>query len=106
MGTTPLLHDQQCPSTVRRAGREIRRFLRGEQQDFTVPLDLTGSTPFQRQVWRATRHIPYGRVRSYRWIAARVGDARSARAEEKTSIVTGHWSPVVGDETFKGTSDH
>lgn len=80
LGTTSLLQDRHCPSTVRQAGREIRRFLRGEQRDFTVPLDLTGGTPFQRQVWRATRHIPYGRVRSYRWIAARVGDARSARA--------------------------
>ena len=80
LGPTLLLQDQRCPSTVRQAEREIRRFLRGEQQDFTVPLDLTGSTPFQRQVWRAARHIPYGRVRSYRWIAARVGDARSARA--------------------------
>lgn len=62
------------------ARREIQLFLRGRLKEFTCPVDLSGSTPFQRAVWRSTGQIPYGRVRSYRWIAGRVGDRRSARA--------------------------
>jgi O-6-methylguanine DNA methyltransferase len=31
-------------------------------------------------VWRAIQAIPYGRVRSYKWVAVRVGGAHYARA--------------------------
>jgi methylated-DNA-[protein]-cysteine S-methyltransferase len=37
-------------------------------------------SPFQQAVWRACAEIPAGEVRTYGWIAARIGRPRAARA--------------------------
>ncbi len=65
---------------LEQAQREIQHFLSGELDRFTCPVDLTDATSFQRAVWRTAAHIPYGRVRSYQWIAARLGKPQAARA--------------------------
>lgn len=52
----------------------------GERVDFDEPVDLDRLTPFQRRVLEVTRGIPYGEVRSYAWVAERVGNPRSFRA--------------------------
>lgn len=65
---------------VEKAGREVQRYLEGQLTRFTVKLDLRGSTPFSRKVWRAAGKIPYGEVRSYAWVAERIGDPNAARA--------------------------
>ncbi len=52
----------------------------GEITDFTDELDLSGATAFQREVWQAARHIPYGETRSYGWVAAEMGRPGAARA--------------------------
>jgi AraC family transcriptional regulator of adaptative response/methylated-DNA-[protein]-cysteine methyltransferase len=44
-----------------------------------LPLDLQ-ATAFQWRVWRALQEIPYGETRSYREIAAAVGQPGAARA--------------------------
>ncbi|HLQ67526.1 MAG TPA: methylated-DNA--[protein]-cysteine S-methyltransferase, partial [Candidatus Limnocylindrales bacterium] len=36
--------------------------------------------PFERRVWEATRHVPWGQVESYSAIAARAGAPRAIRA--------------------------
>ncbi len=38
------------------------------------------ATPFQQRVYAVVTRIPSGEVRSYRWVAERLGDARLARA--------------------------
>lgn len=58
----------------------LRRYLAGEQVPFDDELDLTGATPFSRDVWQATRLIPYGETRSYGWIAQQIGRPRALRA--------------------------
>jgi methylated-DNA-[protein]-cysteine S-methyltransferase len=65
---------------LHRAGRELSEFLEGKRRRLAFPIDLSAGTTFQRRVWRAARAIPYGRVRSYRWVAMRLGGARYARA--------------------------
>ncbi len=70
----------QGGQTVEQAGRELLRYLEGRQRKFSVKLDLTGSSSFARKVWRAARKIPYGQVRTYGWIAERIGAPNSARA--------------------------
>ncbi|MBI4353924.1 MAG: MGMT family protein [Candidatus Omnitrophica bacterium] len=37
-------------------------------------------TPFEERVYAVVRGIPKGQVRSYRWVAERLGDAHLARA--------------------------
>ncbi len=47
---------------------------------FKVPLDLSIGTQFQRKVWRKVREIPYGELRSYKWVARSTGRAHASRA--------------------------
>jgi methylated-DNA-[protein]-cysteine S-methyltransferase len=65
---------------VEKAAREVTSYLEGGQRKFTVPLDLTGWSPFAKRVWRATGRIPYGQMRSYAWLAERLGGPNFARA--------------------------
>ncbi len=62
------------------ARRQLLEYLAGARGTFDVPLDLSRGTPFQRRVWRVLQRVPYGKLRSYQWIAARVGGRHYARA--------------------------
>ena len=65
---------------VREAQSQLMEFLGHRRRELSFDLDLSRGTPFQRRVWRAILRIPYGRVRSYRWVAERVGGSQYARA--------------------------
>jgi len=58
-----------------------RGYFRGWLTDFEdLRLDLSPGTAFQRRVWSLVRRIPYGEVRTYRWIALEMGRPEAARA--------------------------
>ena len=69
------------PSTplLRQAAAELAAYFAGDLREFTVPLTPKG-TPFQQRVWAALREIPYGERRSYKEIAAMVGNEKACRA--------------------------
>ncbi|MCJ7514346.1 MAG: methylated-DNA--[protein]-cysteine S-methyltransferase, partial [Dehalococcoidia bacterium] len=58
----------------------IRRYFDGEPVEFADKLDLSGTTRFQRDVWRTVRNIPRGQTRSYGWVASQLGLTGGARA--------------------------
>ena len=45
-----------------------------------MPVDLSETPPFQRQVLEAAREIPFGEARPYAWVAERIGNPRAVRA--------------------------
>jgi len=65
---------------LRTARTAIVAYLSGKARSFDLPLDIEGRTPFQVKVWQVLRTIPYGRVRSYGWVARKIGKLRAARA--------------------------
>jgi len=65
---------------LREAEDQLVEFLAGRTREINLPVDLSGGTTFQRRVWKALDRIPYGRVRSYKWVAMKVGGSRYARA--------------------------
>lgn len=65
---------------LRRARTQLLRYLAGKSRSFSLQLDTDQGTGFQRRVWRVLQRLPYGSLRSYRWVAGRVGGARYARA--------------------------
>ncbi|MGH7205135.1 MAG: methylated-DNA--[protein]-cysteine S-methyltransferase [Nitrospiraceae bacterium] len=83
-GTRCILRSNGCPSRltvlVKEARAQLVGFLEGKRRELDFPIDLSGGSVFQRRVWRAILRIPYGRVRSYKWVALRVGGTRYARA--------------------------
>ena len=58
----------------------LKSYFGGHKVTFPDKLDLSGVTPFQRQVWEATRLIPYGETRSYLWVASQIGRPEAVRA--------------------------
>ncbi|MDD5312171.1 MAG: methylated-DNA--[protein]-cysteine S-methyltransferase [Dehalococcoidia bacterium] len=59
---------------------KIRRYFEGNPVRFDCKLDLSGATDFQCAVWKTTRNIPRGQVKSYHWVAVQLGKSRAARA--------------------------
>ncbi len=62
-----------------RVEEELYTFLKGERKlfSFAVSYDVTA---FQKQVYDATRQIPYGETRSYGWVAKKIGKPKAQRA--------------------------
>ncbi|MBI2851454.1 MAG: methylated-DNA--[protein]-cysteine S-methyltransferase [Chloroflexi bacterium] len=58
----------------------FKAYFSGERVEFPDEIDLSGATPFQGEVWRTARLISYGEMRSYLWIAERIGKPGAARA--------------------------
>lgn len=78
-GSIELLHDQVSPR-LREAQAQLIDYLAGRRQSFDLPLDLSEGTSFQQKVWRTLLTISYGQLRSYQWVAIRVGGRQYARA--------------------------
>ncbi len=79
----PLAPPQAETSTsmlLDQARTQLAEYFRGERVVFHLPVDLHTCTPFERDVLTAAATIPYGEVRSYKWLAERVGRPGAARA--------------------------
>jgi methylated-DNA-[protein]-cysteine S-methyltransferase len=59
---------------------QLREYFAHRRQDFTLPVDLVGVTPFTRQVLEATASVPFGEVRTYQGIANAIGKPSATRA--------------------------
>lgn len=70
--------------------RQIREYLKGTRQQFTLPFLLKG-TPFQKQVWEALCQIPYGETRTYKEIAQAIGNPQACRAVGRAN----HYNPIM-----------
>jgi methylated-DNA-[protein]-cysteine S-methyltransferase len=71
-------HESETP-LIKMTAAQLFEYFDGERTEFDVPLALSG-TDFQRAVWRALQTIPYGQTRSYKDIAAIVGNPKACRA--------------------------
>lgn len=58
---------------------QLDDYFKGDRRDFNLPFSPHG-TPFQREVWRALRRIPYGATISYAQLAAWIGRPGAVRA--------------------------
>ncbi|MGB9597511.1 MAG: methylated-DNA--[protein]-cysteine S-methyltransferase [Candidatus Poribacteria bacterium] len=58
----------------------FKRYFKGRNVDFSLPIDFNGYTNFQIRIWEITKTIPYGELRSYKWVAHKIGNSKSARA--------------------------
>ncbi len=65
---------------LKAARKAIHTYLAGKRPLLDIPLDLDGQPLFRRKVWGVLRTIPYGRVRSYGWVARKIGTPLAWRA--------------------------
>lgn len=68
------------PDALAAMVRQLEEYFAGERTAFDLPLDLEGTTEFQRAVLEAVARVPYGEVQSYGEIAYVVGNPHAARA--------------------------
>jgi methylated-DNA-[protein]-cysteine S-methyltransferase len=68
------------PARFQELMQRLGAYFAGHKVDFPDRLDLSGATPFQREVWGKVRLIPYGETRSYAWVAEQVGKPKAVRA--------------------------
>ncbi|MBX9868475.1 MAG: methylated-DNA--[protein]-cysteine S-methyltransferase [Burkholderiaceae bacterium] len=59
---------------------QLDAYFAGTRQHFDVPLDVSGATTFQQDVWQALLRIPYGETASYAQIAQQIGRPAAVRA--------------------------
>lgn len=59
--------------------RQLNEYFAGTRNRFDLALDFEG-TGFQKKVWEALLTIPFGETRSYKEIAAQIGDVKAVRA--------------------------
>ena len=59
--------------------KELDEYFIGKRKVFDLPLKFSG-TKFQERVWDALLKIPYGEIRTYKDIAAAIGNNKASRA--------------------------
>ncbi len=60
--------------------KSLLDYFNGNPVSFKIPLDLSIGTQFQRKVWRKVWEIPYGELRSYKWVARSISSEHASRA--------------------------
>jgi len=73
----PSLPQRSCSPDVK---RQFSEYFSGKRSTFSLSTVFTEGTPFQKRVWKALLSIPYGKTRSYKWIAERIGNPGAVRA--------------------------
>ena len=65
-------------SLTQQAAAQLGEYFKGERKTFDVPLAPAGSG-FEKEIWDAICRIPYGEQRTYKELAAAVGDDKAVR---------------------------
>jgi len=71
---------QEGAGYLGKAKKELTEYFSGRRAQLDFPLDLSAATPFQKKVYKVMATIPYGEVRTYRWLAQKIGNPKSLRA--------------------------
>ena len=74
-------HIQKQYPVLTRVQALLDRYFAGKPLDVSaIPIRVNCGTEFQKRVWDTIHRIPYGEVRSYKWIAERIGRPKAVRA--------------------------
>lgn len=66
--------------TLLEAAEQLHAYFAGQRQAFSLTLAPAWGTAFQRSVWQALHHIPYGNTSTYGEIARALGKPNAMRA--------------------------
>ncbi len=68
------------PSFLEIPEKQIKEYFSGNRTEFDFPLDISKATPFQKRVYKVMSGIPFGEIRTYRWLAQKIGNPKALRA--------------------------
>ena len=78
--------DASADALFPRLGEQLAEYLAGRRTTFDLPTAAAGD-PFEHEVWRMLREIPYGETTTYGALADRLGDRNLAR---RVGYAVGH----------------
>lgn len=82
------------PSSMKSLQLMVRRYFKGYKVDFSnVNVGLNGFPAFSRQILRACRRIPYGKIVTYERLARMAGKPRAIRAA--ASVLANNPIPLI-----------
>ncbi|KMP11613.1 hypothetical protein UZ36_03915 [Candidatus Nitromaritima sp. SCGC AAA799-C22] len=71
---------QKKTGPLRTVEKEFRLYFRGKLRKFSCKPDLSRGTRFQQRIWKKLMTIPFGKTRSYQWLARATGHPLACRA--------------------------
>ena len=71
---------QSTHPVLKHTAQQLGEYFSGSRTDFDLPLDLSGGTAFQQQVWQALLRIASGSTCSYGSISQSIGNPAAVRA--------------------------
>ena len=75
-----LLNDEE-KTIINKLEKDILAYFRGVKTDFRKYKIQHGvGTPFQKKIWQRIKTIPYGQIRTYKWLAEKAGKSNASRA--------------------------
>ena len=80
LAQSPHTKATKAPSEFKELIKQFLNYFKGNLKNFDFPLDLRLGTPFQQKVWKKLTTIPYGKTRSYKWIASAINNPQASRA--------------------------
>jgi len=73
-------HASRSPHLFKDLMERLGTYFSGHRTTFPDKLDFSRATHFQREVWEITRRIPYGKTKSYAWVAEQIKKPKAMRA--------------------------
>lgn len=70
--------DQET-ALLKETSQQLMEYFKKERTTFDIPVKLEG-TEFQKKVWEALLHIPYGTTQSYGEVAKQIQNPKAVRA--------------------------
>ncbi len=58
----------------------VQAYFDGKVVNFDLPVDSSSFSSFQKRVYRELRKVSYGEVRTYSWLAKKIGSPHATRA--------------------------
>jgi methylated-DNA-[protein]-cysteine S-methyltransferase len=96
---------QEGAGFLAQAKKELTEYFSGRRAYFDFPLDLSRATPFQKKVYWVMRTIPFGEVRTYRWLAQRLANPKALRAVGGANAKN-RWPIVIPCHRVIGSDGH
>ena len=103
-GTNAWPQDAAHP-VLQAALQQLQQYFAGKLQQFSLPLDTSGGTPFQQVVWQALLGIEHGNAVTYGALAQSLGRASAVRAVA-AAVGRNPLSLVVPCHRVLGASGH
>ncbi|MFH0816405.1 MAG: methylated-DNA--[protein]-cysteine S-methyltransferase [Methanobacteriota archaeon] len=68
------------PDRFEKVRRQLDEYHAGKRKEFDLSIDFVVGTDFQKRIWKLMLKIPYGKTRTYGWMAEHADSPRGCRA--------------------------